>query len=215
MLEQFLRFVPKKHINFNFPKVTILFVADTHGTAQSVPWNEPELPDVVITLGDIFPQELFIIKQWTYERNIPIYGVCGNHDSPDALKNAEIIDLHKAVAFIDGGISVAGWGGTIRYKKGDYFMYDKKESWRIGSRMPKADILISHDYYKHKDSNYYKSGQMAISKYLVDNRVPLHFYGHLHDPNINILPNGTRSECIFGFEKVVIEGNTVESTILK
>lgn len=199
----------KSTIPFNLPDTTFLIVADTHGMTHTVPWDEPELPNALLIIGDVFPNELSMIAKWAYLYQIPVLGICGNHNDKDDLKNADIMDIHGIAADVND-ITIAGWAGSIRYKDDPRkIMMSPDESISFARRLPKADILLSHDGYYVGGKDYAHQGLSGISKYLRDNYVPLHFYGHTHEPISTVLPVGTRSFCVYRFTKVDIKGDKI------
>lgn len=143
------------------------------------------VPDIVFTLGDISVSDLMFIKNLFH--NVPIYGVCGNHDSRATLNMADTPNLHGKVIEMDG-VSFAGFGGSVRYKHGAYTMFSQNESLDIAKTLPAADILISHDkaYERHMPTYFPEitkdphEGMAGISYYFRNHSPFLHLHGHIH-----------------------------------
>lgn len=106
--------------------------------------TKEDAPDAIVTLGDISVQDLQIIKHTADVLGIPVIGVCGNHDEVDALVKVDIDDLHGRSKTIKG-VSFAGIGGSLRYKPSDNMFLTQRESIDIAKKLPKADVLITHD----------------------------------------------------------------------
>ena len=129
-------------------------------------------------------------------------GVLGNHDDQGALERCGIYNLDRKVTVING-VSIAGIGGSHRYKNGDYPMLTQKESIDIAEHCPKADILISHDAAFHVMKRLDKAhcGLKGISEYISRNKPKLNICGHYHEnilPKIQGLRNYLRLQVRFG-----------------
>lgn len=144
-------------------------------------------PDIIVTLGDISVQDLRIIKRTADNLGIPAIGICGNHDEPFALQSVGIDDLHGKVKTIDG-VSFTGIGGSLRYKPSGNMFLTQQQSIDIAKKLPKTDVLITHDkpytgWFVDTKSQYAKdphAGLVGITKYIRKNKPKYHFYGHLH-----------------------------------
>ncbi len=167
----------------------ILLVSDFHNAVnyedlKQTLSNQP-VPDVIFTLGDIAVSDLLFIK--TLFQEVPIYGVCGNHDSQETLNMADIPNIHGKVIELDG-VRFAGLSGSVRYKQGAYTMFSHNESLDIAKTLPPADILISHDKaYADKITKFPSEitkdpheGMAGISYYLREHSPFLHIHGHIH-----------------------------------
>lgn len=191
--------------------------ADFHGTVKHETLKQAVLyypkPDVVFTLGDISVVDLSFIK--TVFSDVPVYGVCGNHDELTTLDMGGIPNIHSKVIEI-AGVRFAGIGGSVRYKRGSYVMYSQTESLDIAKSLPPADILISHDKaYIGKTSARFPEfaqdpheGMAGISYYLRKHSPFLHIHGHIHTnkqyafENINTL-------SVYGTAIVTIAGGHI------
>lgn len=167
-------------------------------------------PDLIVTLGDISVQDLRIIKRTADNLGIPAIGICGNHDEPFALQSVGIDDLHGKVKTIDG-VSFAGIGGSLRYKRSNYMFLTQQQSIDIAKSLPKADVLISHDkpysgWFFDKKAQYAKdphAGLVGITKYIRQNKPKIHLYGHLHQ-RMTEEQHGTTSMCVYGIQLIDI-----------
>lgn len=167
-------------------------------------------PDIIVTLGDISVQDLRIIKRTADNLGIPAIGICGNHDEPFALQSVGIDDLHGKVKTIDG-VTFAGIGGSLRYKRSNYMFLTQQQSIDIAKSLPKADVLISHDkpysgWFFDKKVQYAKdphAGLVGITKYIRQNKPKIHLYGHLHQ-RMTEEQHGTTSMCVYGIQLIDI-----------
>ena len=74
----------------------------------------------------------------------PVFSIPGNHDTWDMFDELSVVNLHgKSEVF--HGVRFAGFGGSVRYKKGPYAMHTQEECRKLIKDLPAADILISHD----------------------------------------------------------------------
>ena len=195
----------------------ILLFADFHDTVdqdtlQQVLLNSSK-PHVVFTLGDISSHDLAFIK--TIFSDTPIYGVCGNHDEQTTLNNAGIPNIHGKRIDVNG-ISFAGLGGSVKYKKGSCVMYSQNESLGIAKALPEADVLISHDKaYLGKITTKFPEftkdpheGMAGISYYLRKRSPFLHIHGHIHTNKQYPFEN-TNTVCVYGATIVTIAGRSI------
>lgn len=167
-------------------------------------------PDIIVTLGDISVQDLRIIKRTADNLGIPAIGICGNHDEPFALQSVGIDDLHGKVKTIDG-VTFAGIGGSLRYKRSNYMFLTQQQGIDIAKSLPKADVLISHDkpysgWFFDKKAQYAKdphAGLVGITKYIRQNKPKIHLYGHLHQ-RMTEEQHGTTSMCVYGIQLIDI-----------
>lgn len=173
-------------------------------------------PDIIVTLGDISVQDLRIIKRTADNLCIPAIGVCGNHDEPFVLQSVDIDDLHGKVKTIDG-VSFVGIGGSLRYKRSNYMFLTQQQSIDIAKKLPKADVLITHDkaytgWFVDTKAQFAKdphAGLVGITKYIRKNKPKYHLYGHLHQ-RMTEEKYGTTSMCIYGIQLVDIGGKDDE-----
>lgn len=179
----------------------ILAIADTHMTlreeALEKALNEHPI-DVCILLGDIYGTEIETILRLIPE-GIPICGVLGNHDGWTLLDFYEIPCLEEQVVEVQG-VRIVGLNGSLRYKNTDSPMYMDKESVEVVSKLPAADLFISHDSPKflHNRHDMAHSGLLGVGHYCLSNQIPLNIHGHHHRNVTKVLPNGTTSICCHG-----------------
>lgn len=102
-----------------------------------MPQISPADFDLVLTLGDISEGVLDYILFMA--RQVPVYGVPGNHDPCDI---PGLSSLHRKVIDFKG-IRIGGFGGAKKYKEAPYNFTDREVSGLI-RRMPMADLFISH-----------------------------------------------------------------------
>ena len=186
--------------------LTMLCIADLHS------YDDEEIKaiqnieyDVCFLLGDIPQNALYMIKKFN-RFNKPIFGICGNHDEWNSLTAVGIDDIHcKAISV--KGYTIVGFGGSHRYKSGDYPMMTHKESVEIIRLLPKADILISHDApYKLFGADTAHQGLKGISKYIAKNKPQLNLCGHYHNENLSGVYRKCKVQCIYHFKIVEYGG---------
>lgn len=193
------------------PSVKILAIADLHA------WDRSELEliknlefDCCCLLGDIPQAAIDEIRQLVHRQFKPIFGVLGNHDDQGALERCGIYNLDRKGTVING-VSIAGIGGSHRYKNGDYPMLTQKESIDIAEHCPKADILISHDAAFHVMKRLDKAhcGLKGISKYISRNKPKLNICGHYHE-NIRRKYKGCEIICVYRCALVSYPSNIMD-----
>lgn len=194
----------------------ILFVSDLHCKNKDYildKMNKANIIgyDFVVSLGDNHFQDFKYIKKSTNKR---IFGILGNHDRFNDLKESNIENLNRACVKI-GDISLSGLQGSFKYKNSSFPSYTQLESVYEAQMIPRADIFITHagtkEIYNIEEDSH--SGLMGIDKYINDNNVPLHFHGHMHEFNNSYLKNGCNSICIYGFYIIEINNNAVTDII--
>lgn len=175
--------------------------------------------DVAFTLGDISSSDLLSVKELI--PNVPIYGICGNHDCAATLDLAGIPNIHGKFVEI-GGLRVAGFGGSVRYKRGLYTMFSQKESLAIAESLPAADILISHDRsfigsspdLSAEFTQNPHEGLVGITSYLRNERPFFHIHGHIHETKRYIC-NEINTLSVYGAVLVnVVERNITSHRLL-
>ena len=153
--------------------------------------------------------------------SIPAIGVCGNHDEVDTLVKVGIEDLHGRSKTING-VSFVGMGGSLRYKPSDNMFLSQRESIDVTKKLPKADVLITHDkaytgwsctgWFADTKAQYAKdphAGLAGITKYIRKNKPKYHLYGHLHQ-RMTEEKHGMTSMCVYGIQLIDIGGNDDE-----
>ena len=157
----------------------ILIVSDIHFDLSS---KERKIFDQDFTqvwvLGDVPRDVLELINTMP----CPKIGVLGNHDTHNLFDGLDIINMNGVASEVNGWY-IAGIEGSTRYKRGTpYVMHSQSEAKKIMDKLPKVDILISHDSpYQQHDTEMHKEGFQAITKYLDRCKPLLHVYGHHHE----------------------------------
>ena len=157
----------------------VLTIADLHDWSKSGLELIRDLEyDCCCLLGDIPNAALEIIKQIVKK---PLFGVLGNHDDLNTLSRCGITNLDGKSVIING-VTITGFGGSHRYKNGDYPMRTQKESIAAAALCPPGDILISHDtaYHAMKRLDNAHCGLKGISRYISRNKPQLNICGHYH-----------------------------------
>lgn len=188
----------------------LLLISDTHG---SFAYNEDKQKslqeyargcDAVICMGDIYYNELVIIKTIS-EDCAPIFGIPGNHEPMSYVKEAGISNIHGKLCHVSD-VSLVGFGGSLKYKDNDELcMMTEDEAVKFAKTLPTADILISHSPYKRKTNITTHSGYIGISWYIENQKPAFHFYGHLHDNSRDRIIKQTRCICIY--QSAIIDTN--------
>jgi len=125
----------------------VAVISDTHGNLRQMKMREviQSKPDVIFLLGDVAPDDFSTIRSYSFFKDVPMFGVVGNHDDPPVLERHGITDLHLNVVNFNG-FNLGGYGGAIKYKNDDYFLlHTNAESERELEELPKCDILLCHD----------------------------------------------------------------------
>jgi len=195
-----------------------LFISDLHH------WKPEELIkikamresgayDVCVLLGDIPELALKLIK--THNAETPLFGVAGNHDDWNTLAECGIADIHGKAITVNG-ITVAGFGGSNRYKNGDYAMLTQKESIAASRAIPKADFLVSHDtmYKAFAEKDPAHIGLKGISKYVKRAGIKLNICGHYHTQTAR-RRNGCTVHCVYRFAVMRVRNDCVNDYIFE
>lgn len=125
------------YLNPGTNKLNALLFSDFHGTVEhealkQALLNQPK-PDAIFTLGDISVPDLSFIK--TVFPAVPIYGICGNHDELTTLDMVGIPNIHGKVIDL-AGARFAGFGGSVRYKRGSYVIFANRKPGHCKSLVP-------------------------------------------------------------------------------
>lgn len=149
--------------------------------------------EICFVLGDIERQDLLEIKRMIKN----IHGVTGNHDAKELLRVVGINDLNGNLLEYNG-LKIVGLAGGFKYKDNDYVsMVSQSESSYIASRLPDADILISHDSaHNQVTDEYAHQGLIGISEYIDRFNPAIHLYGHHHENRFDIIGE-TNSFCTY------------------
>jgi uncharacterized protein len=96
--------------------------------------------DAVLCLGDLD-------RAWIEPLaglRLPRYGVHGNHDPAHVLRELDIEDLHLRRTQLGDGLTIAGFEGCVRYRRGAVHQYTQREATKLARRLPAADVLLCH-----------------------------------------------------------------------
>lgn len=189
----------------NIPKLglKVMFVADCHGKLMQrdidTAIRNNGMPDIVFMLGDNSANDIEALQDNEHIKNLAFYGIVGNHDSKNLLKEYNIPDIHLKTVQISG-YTVGGFGGSMKYKDDDYYMlWTNPQSSQALSLMPKCDILLTHSSpaFEITEPITSHSGLIGIGEY-IDRHSPKYvFHGHLHEPYAKD-HNNTRIQCLYG-----------------
>ena len=186
----------------------ILAFADLHyWTLEEIKKAAALEYDLCVLLGDIPTAAIAQIADAA--GNKPIFAVQGNHDTWEIFNELPVLDLHKkTVIFRD--VRFAGFGGSVRYKKGPYAMYTLKECISMLRSVPSADILLSHDcMHGLFEKEGVHSGLKGITKYIKRNKVKLNICGHHHQPCMKV-KHGCTTVCVFRCAIITYPGIKVQ-----
>lgn len=163
--------------------------------------------DLCVLLGDIPVPAIKLIKRYVDDK--PLLAVAGNHDDWNTPERGGAENIHRRCV-THCGYTFAGISGSARYKQGNYPMHTQRESMKIGKKLEKADILLSHDSMYHlisRDDAH--AGLLGIDLYNLKNRVKLNLCGHHHTPAIG-KRWGTTTICVFRCALISYPNMTVE-----
>lgn len=136
--------------------------------------------DVVVTLGDI--DHLFLKSITERFSDKLIIGVLGNHDFKGDLEYYNIVNLHGRCEMV-GDYRVIGIEGCVCYKKDkDAPLYTQDDIISLCEKMPKADIVISHNspFYIHDKNDVAHEGYIGLLNYIEEHQPNYVFHGHQH-----------------------------------
>ena len=186
--------------------ITLLVIADTHGTLNEDEFKkylENRQYDICIMLGDHYNRDIDIILR--YVDKYKIYGIKGNHDY-NYLNDYSISNISGQVIEING-VKILGMEGSFKYKPVDFPSFTQEDSITFLEDKPKVDILVTHDkkfdYEKLKDPAH--QGLIGITNYIFKNKIPVHIHGHIHEPYVKKMMNGTTEYSVFGYEIIKID----------
>ena len=189
--------------------IKILFISDTHGDLSLNKKLQNKILkakfDICCILGDIHDYDYeFILNNISKEN---IVALLGNHDRKTLIDEKGVKNLNGNIINING-IKIGGIQGCHTYKEEFCPSFTHEESIGFLDRLDKVDILISHDKpftYDYKDNVH--DGLKGITYYLYKNNVPYNVHGHLHNTDLLILKNGSKSIGIYGCEVLSFNSN--------
>ena len=188
--------------------ISLLVIADTHGTLDEDEFKQyisNKQYDICIMLGDHYNRDIDIILR--YVDKSKIYGIKGNHDY-DYLSDYSIPNISGNIIEING-VKILGMEGSFKYKPVDFPSFTQEDSITFLEGKSKVDILVTHDkkfdYEKLKDPAH--QGLIGITNYIFKNKIPVHIHGHIHEPYVKKMTNGTTEYSVFGYEIIKIDNN--------
>lgn len=151
-----------------------------------------------VSLGDNPPKAITKIQKYV---NKPFYGIAGNHDTWETPKISGISDIHGKV-IQHNKLLFAGFGGSHRYKSGEFAMMTQAESIEAAGMLPHCDVLFSHDTMYGElgaVSDNAHCGFKGISKYVEENNIKVNICGHYHVNKSIVSTNGCcKIICVCG-----------------
>ena len=121
--------------------MNVLAIADKRpqiDITQVVAENNVQL---IITLGDLTPEDIIALKDIT---NIPKIGVYGNHCSGTYMPALGIMNMHLQM-WDYNGLRYGGFQGCVRYKENPQaIMCTQEEATEHMATFQPVDIFISH-----------------------------------------------------------------------
>lgn len=184
-----------------------MLIADLHvwpdTTAMKKILKDEEY-DLIISLGDNSQFDLQNIIA-SNVRNVPIYGVLGNHDTYSTFTEfPSIVNLHYNKVSCKE-LSLIGIEGCMRYKESSVPMYDDDQVCRLVKTMPSADILVSHTgpagLMDSLNDELSRKGFEGFNNYYLQAKPKYHFFGHYHRNEHHTKYHGwnsTECYCVFG-----------------
>ncbi|WP_160724010.1 metallophosphoesterase family protein [Bacillus sp. USDA818B3_A] len=161
----------------------ILAISDTHGYYR----NYPDIsPDLVILLGDI---KFYEIREIEKKYNCPIVGILGNHDAVDYYQDTNIIYAHHKIITVNG-IKIAGFNGSIAYKRKQSLLYFEEEVYEFVKDLESVDIFIAHSNPATEETQELDAahrGFVAFNYYIKTKQPKYFLHGHLHKANSYII----------------------------
>jgi uncharacterized protein len=168
--------------------VKILLISDKPSPALYDHFN-PDIfqgVNIVISCGDLPAYYLeFIITML----NVPCYYVPGNHDTAFVKKPPPGWDLLDGKVIDFQGLSIMGFGGSMKYKVGPFQYTEKEMKARLLRMKPKLwrkknkiDILVTHAPAENLgDLEDLPHKGFKTFQYILDHYKPKYFlHGHVH-----------------------------------
>lgn len=207
----------------------ILAIADAVSPvvySERFPENLPPF-DMVLSAGDMPGHVLEFVA--TKLKTPPVY-VLGNHHNAyirDSVTDemtlpGGCINVHNRVVDI-GGVLIAGFEGSARYKPGPHQYTEWQMSYLTASMTPKllinrfrygraVDILLTHAPPKgpHEGADHPHRGLGAFNRFVERWRPKLHVHGHVHlqganDPREYMTNSGVRVVNAYNYTLIDID----------
>jgi len=173
----------------------ILAVADIHCYSTGFNINVKECSiDLIVSLGDVPHDiiELILLKK----KNVPYFGVHGNHDIPktvlkddsqyeqkEALEDIipKLYNVHLEVRELTG-LTIGGFEGSWKYKphNGRYQYTDEQVRKKL-KNFSYVDIFIAHNPVAgiHDSNDNVHNGFSAFKEYIERTNPKLFLHGHV------------------------------------
>ncbi len=153
--------------------------------------------DLLLGCGDL---PIYYLDFVMTTLGVPCYYVWGNHDGPEIQADGVVVDVVRGGVCLEdysveyGGLTIAGLGGSLRYKPEGQHLYTQAEmmrrAWRLAPRLffnrlrygHYLDILITHapPHGIHNGPDYPHHGFRAFL-WLMDRFRPRYLiHGHIH-----------------------------------
>lgn len=182
--------------------MNVLVIADKRPKIDIVQAVAANTIELIITLGDLTPEDIMPLKGITH---IPKIGVYGNHCSGTYMPALGIINMHLQM-WSYGGLRFGGFQGCVRYKENPQaIMFTQEEaSIQMASAMP-VDVFISHcpPYGINDEPNEIAhQGFYALREYLDASSPQVWLHGHTYPtPQEEVKQyKNTRIEYVSGYK---------------
>jgi uncharacterized protein len=157
----------------------VLALADKRPPVDPATMAEQLRVQAVFCLGDLD-------RAWIeslMSLGIPRFGVHGNHDPEDLLRDLEIEDMHLRRTQVGGGLTVAGFEGCVKYGGDDTHQYTQRQARKLVRRLPAADVLLCHcppQGINDDPADPAHVGFEALRDWVDDHRPRHLLHGHTH-----------------------------------
>lgn len=182
----------------------ILIISDEESAALWDYFDRSKLSDIdlIISCGDLAPQYLSFLATFC---SGPVLYVHGNHDECYVNTPPEGCICIDDSLYEYQGLRILGFGGSMRYRPGDFQYTQKEMNWRIRKlwfkirRKKGFDLLVTHSPAKGLgDGDDLPHQGFEAFRYLLDKYAPSYFiHGHMH-------LNYGRSKRISQYHKTII-----------
>ncbi len=156
----------------------ILAIADRPPRSPLGETVSRELPEIIITLGDLSMHDLRGLGAIS---NIPKIGVYGNHCSGNYFGDLGVENMHLKTKEING-VTFGGFEGSIRYKSGGAPMYTEEEASELLKNFPYVDVMIAHSPPRgtHDEPDPAHQGLSALRDYILREKPKYFLHGHTY-----------------------------------
>lgn len=184
--------------------IKLIIISDTHNTLKENDFklfisNHSDY-DICLLLGDFGYRDLPIILKYVDKKKI--YALLGNHDH-NYIKEYNLNNLNGNIINING-VKLLGIEGSFKYKPSDFPSFSQIESIEFLNDKEEVDILVSHDtkFNSDRENDPAHQGLFGITYYLFKNKVPYHIHGHIHEPYMSTMINGTKEISAFNYQYI-------------